>query len=195
MHVLPVVHDYLGRFPEVDVNCWFADRVVSLVDEGVDVAVRIGELPDSSLQAIRVGSVRQVLCASPAYLDSHGAPKRPEELVQHTTITASGLTSTPEWRFHEGDRALAVRLQPRLMSMTNEAAADSAVAGQGITRLPLYQIARAVREGALCLVLESFERPPLPIHVVHREGRHAAHRVRAFIDMAVDGLRDAARQW
>jgi DNA-binding transcriptional LysR family regulator len=79
--------------------------------------------------------------------------------------------------------------------MTNEAAADSAVAGQGITRLPLYQIARAVREGALCLVLESFERPPLPIHVVHREGRHAAHRVRAFIDMAVDGLRDAARQW
>ncbi|WP_373806764.1 LysR family transcriptional regulator [Delftia acidovorans] len=195
MHVLPVVHNYLGRFPEVDVNCWFVDRVVSLVDEGVDVAVRIGDLPDSSLQAIRVGSVRQVLCASPAYLASHGVPQRPEELAQHTTITASGLTSTPEWRFLEGDKALAVRLQPRLMSMTNEAAADCALAGQGITRLPLYQIAKPVQDGALRLVLEPFERPPLPIHVVHREGRHAAHRVRAFIDMAVDALRVAALRW
>ena len=195
MHVLPVVHDYLGRFPEVDVNCWFVDRVVSLVDEGVDVAVRIGDLPDSSLQAIRVGSVRQVLCASPAYLAGHGVPQRPEELAQHTTITASGLTSTPEWRFLEGDKALAVRLQPRLMSMTNEAAADCALAGQGITRLPLYQIAKPVQDGALRLVLEPFERPPLPIHVVHREGRHAAHRVRAFIDMAVDALRVAALKW
>lgn len=196
MHVLPVVHDYLARFPAVDVHCWFVDRVVNLVDEGVDVAVRIGDLPDSSLQAVRVGSVRQVLCASPGYLARHGTPQRPEELVQHTTITASGLTSTPEWRFHEGGTALAVRLQPRLLSMTNEAAADSALAGQGICRLPLYQIARPVREGALRLVLEPFERPPLPIHLVHRQGRHEAQRVRAFIDMAAQALRgDAALQW
>lgn len=195
MHVLPVVHDYLACFPGVDVNCWFVDRVVNLVDDGVDVAVRIGELPDSSLQAIRVGSVRQVLCASPDYLARHGTPRRPEELARHTTITASGLTSTPEWRFHASDGVVAVRLQPRLLSMTNEAAADSALAGQGITRLPLYQVAPAVREGSLCLLLEPFERPPLPIHVVHRQGRHAAHRVRAFIDMAVDALREAASRW
>ena len=195
MHVLPVVHDYLARFPEVDAHCWFVDRVVNLVDEGVDVAVRIGDLPDSSLQAVRVGSVRQVLCASPQYLSRHGTPQRPEALAQHATITASGLTSTPEWRFHEGGKSLAVRLQPRLMSLTNEAAADSALAGQGITRLPLYQVARPVREGALRLVLEPFERPPLPIHLVHRQGRHGAQRVRAFIDMAVDALRDAASRW
>lgn len=196
MHVLPVVHDYLGRFPGVDVNCWFVDRVVNIVDEGVDVAVRIGDLPDSSLQAVRVGSVRQVLCAAPDYLARHGTPQRPEALAQHTTITAAGLTATPEWRFHEDGKPLAVRLQPRLLSMTNEAAADSALAGQGICRLPLYQIARAVREGRLHLVLEPFERPALPIHLVHRQGPHAVHRVRAFIDMAVQALRaDAALQW
>ena len=189
MHVLPIVHDYLARFPEVDASCWFVDRVVNLVDEGVDVAVRIGELPDSSLQAVRVGRVRQVLCASPGYLDRQGTPGRPEELQQHTIVAAIGVTAMPEWRFFEGDKPLLVRLQPRLMSTTNEAAATSAAAGQGITRLPLYHVAQAVREGSLRLLLEEFERPALPIHVVHREGRHATRKVRAFIDMAVETLR------
>jgi DNA-binding transcriptional LysR family regulator len=193
MYVLPIVHRYLVQFAMVDVTCWFVDRVVNLVDEGVDLAVRIGDLPASSLQAVPVGRVRQVLCASPGYLARQGRPQRPEELVQHVVVASTGVTSTSEWRFHEGRRQVPVRLQPRLMVTTNEAAAASAEAGLGITRLPLYQIAQAVQEGRLELVLEAFERPPLPIHVVHREGRNAPHKVRAFIDMAIDTLRADTR--
>jgi DNA-binding transcriptional LysR family regulator len=190
MYVAPIVRRYLAQFPKVDVNCWFIDRMVNLVDEGVDVAVRLGELPDSSLQAVRVGRVRQVLCASPDYLRQHGAPQRPEDLLQHVTIFATGITPAPDWRFRDGGKPVTIRLQPRLSTTTNEAASESAAAGLGITRLPLYQVAQAVREGTLVLLLEDFERTAMPIHVVHREGRHATHRVRAFIDMAVEALRD-----
>ncbi|MBJ2154283.1 LysR family transcriptional regulator [Variovorax sp. IB41] len=193
MYVSPIVRAYLEQFPKVDINCWFMDRMVNLVDEGVDVAVRIGELPDSSLQAVKVGQVRQVLCASPDYLRRRGIPERPEELTAHVMIAATGITPTPEWRFRDGDKPVLVRLQPRLTATTNEAAAESAAAGLGITRLPLYQIAQAVEDGTLELVLEAFERPAVPIHVVHREGRHATHKVRAFIDMAVDALRSDPR--
>lgn len=186
MHVAPVVRDYLTQYPEVAIHCWFIDRKVNLVDEGVDVAVRIGELPDSSLQAIRVGNVRQVLCAAPAYLQRHGVPQRPEDLERHIIVTATGVTPTPEYRFRDD---LKIRLQPRMTTTTNESAAATAAAGFGITRLPLYQIAPALQRGELQLVLEAFERPPLPIHVVHREGRNATRKIRAFIDMTVDALR------
>ena len=193
MYVLPIVHQYLAQFAMVDVTCWFVDRVVNLVDEGVDLAVRIGDLPDSSLQAVQVGQVRQVLCAAPDYLARHGTPQRPEALAQHVVVAATGVSATSEWRFHEGRKQIPVRLQPRLMVTTNEAAAASAAAGLGITRLPLYQIAQAVQEGSLVLVLQAFERPPLPIHVVHREGRNATHKVRAFIDLAIAALQGDPR--
>lgn len=193
MYVLPVVYAYLARFTQVDMNCWFVDRVVNLVDEGIDLAVRIGDLPDSSLQAVPVGQVRQVLCAAPEYLAQHGTPQRPEDLVQHALVAATGVTATSEWRFHEGRRQIPVRVQARLTVTTNEAAAASAAAGMGLTRLPLYQVAQAVQEGRLVLLLEAFERPPMPIHVVHREGLNAPHKVRAFIDMAVATLRNDPR--
>lgn len=186
MHVAPVVRDYLTRYPEVTIHCWFIDRNVNLVDEGVDVAVRIGNLPDSSLQAIRVGQVRQVLCAAPQYLERHGVPQRPEDLEQHIIVTATGVTPTPEYRFRDD---LKVRLQPRMTTTTNDTAAASAVAGFGITRLPLYQIAPAVQRGELKLVLEDYERAALPIHVLHREGRNATLKIRSFIDMTVEALR------
>ena len=189
IHVAPIVRSYLGQYPEVDMQCWFLDRVVNLVDEGVDVAVRIGALPDSSLQATRVGRVRQVHCASPDYLARHGVPQRPEDLAAHVIVAATGVSPTLEWRFLDGGKPVPVRFQPRLSTNTNESAADAATAGFGITRLPIYHIARALQQGTLKLVLEEFERPALPIHVVHREGRHATRKVRAFIDMAVDTLR------
>jgi DNA-binding transcriptional LysR family regulator len=193
MYVLPIVQSYLAQFAMVDATCWFVDRVVNLVDEGVDLAVRIGDLPDSSLQAVQVGQVRQVLCAAPDYLAQHGVPQRPEALAQHLVVAATGVTPTTEWRFFEGRRQLPVRLQPRLTVSTNEAAAAAATAGMGITRLPLYQIAQAVQDGQLRLVLEDFERAALPIHVVHREGRNAPHKVRAFLDLAVATLRTDPR--
>ena len=189
LFVTPILVRYLQRFPEVDSQCLFLDRVVNVVEEGIDVAVRIGELPDSSLQAIRVGRVRRVLVAAPAYLHAHGLPERPEDLALHTIASASGVTPVSEWRFSDGGKPLLQRLQPRLRTTTNDSAIAAAVAGLGITRLLSYQVAEHLRSGALQVLLQDFETAPLPVHVVHHEGRRATHKVRAFIDMAVQTLR------
>jgi len=189
LHVAPILVRYLQQYPEVDAQCLFVDRVVNVVEEGVDVAVRIGELPDSSLQATRVGRVRRVLVAAPAYLEAQGVPRRPEELARHAIVSASGVTPVSEWRFNEGGKPLLQRLQPRLRTTTNDSAIAAAVAGLGITRLLSYQVAAHVRSGALQILLETFEGAPLPVQVVHHEGRRATRKVRAFIDLAVDTLR------
>lgn len=189
LHVTPILVHYLQQYPEVDAQCLFLDRVVNVVEEGIDVAVRIGELPDSTLQATRVGRVRRVLVAAPAYLKSHGLPLRPEDLARHTIVSASGVTPVSEWRFNDGGRPLLQRLQPRMRTTTNDSAIAAAVTGLGLTRLLSYQVAAHVRSGALQVVLEDFEAAPLPVHVVHHEGRRATRKVRAFIDLAVDMLR------
>lgn len=193
MHLMPVVLDYLTRYPEVNVNCWFLDRVVNMVDEGADVAVRIGELPGSSLQAIAVGGVRRVLCAAPAYLDRYGVPERPEDLAGHTTIQASGVSPAPEWRFTADQQSLVVPIQPRMITTTNDSAIAAAVAGLGVTRLLSYQVARELEAGALKIVLADYEPAALPVHVVHREGRHANQKVRSFLDLAIETLR--TKRW
>lgn len=190
LHVTPVMTEYLQRYPEVTASCWFLDRVVNLTDEGVDVAVRIGELPDSSLQAVRVGSVRRVICGAPAYLAAHDEPRQPEDLLGHTLISANAVTPAPEWRFKVEGEVRAVRLAPRMQTTTNDSAIAAAVGGFGLTRLMSYQVDGLVRSGALQLVLEPFERAALPVHLVHREGRHASHKARAFIDLAVERLRE-----
>jgi DNA-binding transcriptional LysR family regulator len=187
--VTPVLTEYLAAYPEVQASCWFLDRVVNLVDEGVDVAVRVGELPDSSLQAIRVGQVRRVIVASPDYLARSAPLRAPEQLVEHRIVSANGVTPQPEWRLQRQGEPLLVPLQPRISSTSNEAALQAARLGFGVTRLLSYQVADAVRAGELQILLTDFEPPPLPVHVVHREGRHAAKKVRAFIDLAVERLR------
>jgi len=193
LYVTPILVSYLQRFPEVDAQCLFLDRVVNVVEEGIDVAVRIGELPDSSLQAVRVGGVRRVLVASPAYLQARGVPRRPEELVDHTIVSAAGVNPVSEWRFSDAGKSLVQRLQPRMRTTTNDSAIAAALAGLGITRLLSYQVAAHVRAGALQPVLEEFQAAPLPVHVVHHEGRRATQKVRAFVDLAVQRLRgDAA---
>ncbi|MGM9513471.1 LysR family transcriptional regulator [Roseateles sp. DB2] len=189
LFVTPVVAEYLQRYPEVTASCWFLDRVVNMVDEGVDIAVRIGELPDSSLQAIRVGRVRRVICAAPDYLARHGTPQTPDELTTHTIVSASGVTPTPEWRLVENGAPKLVKLQPRMTTTTNDSAVAAAVAGFGLTRLLSYQVAEHVREGRLQIVLSEFETAPLPVHLVHREGRHASQKARAFLDLAIERLR------
>lgn len=189
LYVTPILVSYLQQFPEVDAQCLFLDRMVNVVEEGIDVAVRIGELPDSSLQATRVGRVRPVLVAAPSYLKAHGVPLRPQDLADHTIVSASGVSPVSEWRFNDAGKPLLQRMQPRLSTTTNDSAIAAAVAGLGITRLLSYQVAEQVRRGALQVVLQEFEAAPLPVHVVHHEGRRATQKVRAFIDLAVQTLR------
>ena len=189
LYVAPILVDYLQRYPEVEAQCLFLDRVVNVVEEGIDVAVRIGELPDSSLQATRVGRVRRVLVASPAYLKARGVPLRPEALTEHTIVSASAVTPVSEWRFNDAGRPLLQRLHPRMRTTTNDSAIAAAVAGLGITRLLSYQVAAHLKTGALHILLEDFEGAPLPVHVVHHEGRRATQKVRSFIDLAVETLR------
>ncbi|MCF8208688.1 MAG: LysR family transcriptional regulator [Rhodoferax sp.] len=192
MYVTPIVTEYLNRYPEVSASCLFLDRVVNLLDEGADVAVRIGELPDSTMQAIRVGQVRRVICASPQYLAEHGIPISPDDLQAHTIISASRVTPNPEWKLVENGVPRSIRLQARMITTTNDSALAAAVGGFGVTRLLSYQVAEYLRAGKLKTVLPDFEPNALPVHVVHREGRQAPQRVRAFLDLAIERLRQGA---
>jgi DNA-binding transcriptional LysR family regulator len=190
MFVTPVVVEYLRRFPEVNVSALFVDRVVNLIEEGLDVGVRIGHLPDSSLQAIRVGQVRSVLCASPAYLDEAGMPYAPGDLGGHTLIAGSSVSSPVDWKFMNQGQTRSLKVSPRLVVSTIDATVEAACRGLGVARVLSYQIAPLVAAGQLQIVLESFEMPALPIHVIHREGRQSAAKVRSFVDMVVQRLRD-----
>ena len=187
--IAPVVTEYLQRYPEVQASCWFLDRVVNLLEEGADVAVRIAELPDSSLQAVRVGRVRRVICAAPAYLEQHGTPLTPDDLAEHTIVVASPVTPTAEWHLRQAGALRTVKIQPRLTTTTNDSAVAVAVSGFGLTRLLSYQVADQLRDGRLKIVLSEFEPAAVPVHVVHREGRYAAQKVRAFLDLAIERLR------
>lgn len=191
MYVTPIVMAYLRRYPETEVECRFADRVVNMMDEGVDVAVRIGQLQDSSYQAIPVGQVRRVLCASPGYLEQHGTPLVPAELKQHVIVSANGVTPSQDWRFMKDDTPTVVRVQPRLAVMSNDEAIIAALDGFGITRVLSYMVAPHLSDGRLVEVLRTHETAVLPVHVMQHEGRHAARKVRAFLDMAINELRGA----
>ena len=188
--VAPIVTEYLQHNAEVVASCWFLDRVVNMLDEGADVGVRIGELPDSSMQATAVGRVRRVICASPEYLEQHGVPTKPTDLQAHTIISATAVTPTSEWRMVEKGESRTIKLQPRMTTTSNDSALAASLRGFGITRLLSYQVAEFVRDGRLKLVLGEFELPPLPVHVVHREGVHASKKARAFIDLVVERLRE-----
>lgn len=188
IYVLPILTEYLDRHPAVSIRGLFLDRVVNIVEEGIDVAVRIGHLPDSGMAALRVGAVRRVVCGAPDYFARHGIPADPGELARHRIIAPTGATASLDWRFGPG-ASRSVTVQPRLACNTNAAAIAAAVAGWGITRLLSYQVAGLVAEGRLQRVLADFEEEPLPIHVIHPEGRRAAARVRGFVDLAVERLR------
>lgn len=187
--VMPCIVDYLQAYPQVDVSAYFLDRVVNLVEEGMDVAVRIGPLPDSGLRAMRVGQVRRLLCASPQYLERHGVPAHPEALAGHTLITASGVSPQAQWRFGPAQAPTLVQIKPRLTVTSNDAAIVAATAGLGIARLLSYQVADELATGRLRVVLEAHEEAPWPIHVLHRESKYGSAKVRTFIDRLVEHLR------
>ncbi|KQO76175.1 LysR family transcriptional regulator [Agrobacterium tumefaciens] len=188
MFVLPVVTEYLDEYPDVIGRCLFLDRVVNIVDEGIDVSIRIGHLPDSGFSAIRVGSVKRVICGSPDYFDRNGVPLTPSDLSRHRIVASTSAWSSLEWRFGSEQKTV-VHVSPRLFTSTNEAAISTAVKGWGLTRVLSYQIAPELERGQLQTVLADYEEEPLPIHVVHPDGRHASAKVRSFVDFAVAKLR------
>lgn len=191
MHIAPLVLEFLGQHEKVTVRTYFVDRIVHLHDEGYDVAVRIAALPDSSLVAVRVGSVRRVVVAAPSYLAARGTPRTPAGLGKHDAIGLTGAGwRNPIWSFGTG-RAAQQTPQPRvrLLVSSNEVAIDAAVAGHGLARVLSYQVAAELAAGKLELVLEAHEPPPIPVHLVHPEGRKAAAKVRAFVELAAERLR------
>jgi len=187
--ITPIVTEYLEQHPKVSATCWFLDRLVNMVEEGVDVAVRIAELPDSSLQAISVGRMRVVTCASPGYLARRGTPCTLADLASHNIVSAGAVAPGHELRFRQDGRSRVLKMQPRLATTTNESAVTAAVAGFGLTQQMLYKVAEPLARGELQQVLGDFEPPALPVHVLHREGRFASRRVRAFLDLAIERLR------
>jgi DNA-binding transcriptional LysR family regulator len=190
VHLGPIAVAFLKAYPDIDLRLRLADHVMSLVDERIDVAVRIGPLADSTLVAVPVGTIRRVVCASPSYFAARGAPRSPAELARHDCITFEGIASPRAWSF-PGAREPAVPVRSRLAVNSAEAAVDAAVAGLGVAHLLSYQAAEPVRRGALVLALEDFEPPAVPVHVVHAGQRPLALKVRAFLDFLVPRLRTA----
>ena len=189
IYVMPVITAYQLAFNETTVSALFVDRVVNLVEEGLDVGIRIGALPNSSLRAIRVGQVRRVVCASPAYLKKFGSPKSPAELVDHRIIAATSVSAGSEWTFAKGKEKIGVKLKPQILVNTNDGALQAATDGFGLTRLISYQVANELTAGTIKTVLTEYEEASLPVHVIHREGRHRSAKVRSFTDLAVETLR------
>jgi DNA-binding transcriptional LysR family regulator len=190
MYVMPEIVAYLQQFPATEVSALFVDRVVNLLEEGVDVALRIGELGDSSHNALRVGSVRRVLCASPEYIARFGEPVHPDALPDHELIVATNLGMDIEWRFNQSGKLFTVRIRPRLNVTSIDSAIEAAVRGFGITRVMSYQVAQEVAQGRLKILLHEFEPPIVPVHILHREGRYSSAKIRSFIDFMAERLRD-----
>jgi DNA-binding transcriptional LysR family regulator len=190
--VAPILRDYLDAFPAVTARALFVDRNVNLLDEGLDVAVRIGSLPDSSLLARRVGNVRHVVVAAPAYVAQHGRPETPADLVAHRLIYGASVDARPIWVFSRSGRPQTQRLKPRLTINTLEAAIAAAEDGWGITRVLSYQVADALAAGRLVEMLADFEDRLLPIHLLQAEGRRAAAKIRSFIDFTAGRLQGEA---
>ena len=188
IHLSPVLTDFLDRFPGVSADVLMIDRVVNLVEEGFDIAVRIGPMPSSGLTAVRVGEVRRVVCGSPDYFARYGCPDHPRDLAAHRVISAAPATPSRDWRFgREGE--VPVKVEPQLTVSSLAAAIEIARRGWGLCRVLSYQIDRDLADGTLQTVLQDAEPEPLPIHLVHVEGRRAAAKVRAFIEFAAERLR------
>lgn len=189
LHIVPVVAEFLAQYPEIRIKLLLTDRVIHLMEEQVDVALRIGELPDSTLMASRVGTVRSVVCGSPAYLAQRGVPARPEELAAHDCISFDVLESRRAWVFGEGTSTMSVPVISRLEVNTAEAAIAAATLGAGMVRVLSYQVADAVANGALDVVLQNYEPAPLPVSLVHKGQTPLPRKLRAFLDFAAPRLR------
>jgi DNA-binding transcriptional LysR family regulator len=186
LHVSPVMTAYLARYPEVSGELRLSDRMINLVEDGVDLAVRIGHLADSSLVARHVGEMRRIVVASSAYLKARGEPRTPAAVASHDTIQFGATTAPPDWRFVEDGREVRVACTPRLATNSADAAIQYAEQGGGLTRVLAYQAADAIKAGRLRVVLKKFEQPVLPIHVVYPTSRLLSAKVRTFVDLVTE---------
>jgi len=186
LHVSPVMNAYLKRYRDVSADLRLEDRMINLVEEGVDLAVRIGHLADSSLVARHVGDMRRIIVASPGYLKSRGEPKRPQDTAAHDTIQFGATSASTEWRFVDSGNEVRLNFAPRLSTNSADAGIQYAESGGGLTRVMAYQAAEAIKRGRLKIVLAKFEQPPLPIHIVYPTSRLLSAKVRTFIDLVVE---------
>jgi DNA-binding transcriptional LysR family regulator len=186
LHVSLLMSAYLKRYPEVSGELRLSDRVINLVEDGVDLAVRIGHLADSSLVARQLGEMRRIVVASPGYLRQRGEPKTPAAIASHQTIQFGVMTAAPDWRFVENGREIRVACTPRFVTNSSDAAIQYAEQDGGLTRVLAYQAADAIKARRLKIVLAKFEQPPLPIHIVYPTSRLLSAKVRTFIDLAAE---------
>src|SRR5258707_796520 len=186
LHVSPVMSAYLARYPEVSGELRLSDRMINLVEDGVDLAVRIGHLADSSLVARQVGEMRRIIVASPAYLKQSGEPDTPQAVASHQTIQFDATAASPDWRFVDHGREIRVAATPRFTTNSADAAIQYAEQGGGLTRVLAYQAAEAIKAGRLKVVLAKFEQPPLPIHIVYPTSRLLSAQVRTVVDLVVE---------
>jgi DNA-binding transcriptional LysR family regulator len=192
LHILPVVTAFLAAYPEINVRLLLSDRNLHLVEEHLDMAVRIGQLPDSSMIATRIGSMRTIVCASPKLLAGRGVPEKPDDLAALPCVNFDFPSPNSAWPFRskEVKRSIDVSIRPRLSVSTAEAAVWAAAQGVGVTRMLHYQCADAVRDGSLRMILTDFEPEPLPVHLIHAERGALASKMRVFLDFAAPRLRE-----
>jgi DNA-binding transcriptional LysR family regulator len=191
LRLAPVVAAFLAEHPAVEIDLVLLDRVVDLVEEGIDAALRIGQLPESSLVALRVGATTRVVCAAPSYLARAGIPQAPSDLARHRCIGFSGLAPGNEWSFGVS-RPERIAFRPALSTNQIDVAIDACVRGLGCVQLLGYQVEALLAAGRLRRVLEAFESTPLPIHLVYPQARFLSANVRAFVDFAAPRLRTPA---
>jgi DNA-binding transcriptional LysR family regulator len=191
LHIVPVVNEFLAKFAQINVQLTLSDTTLNLVDEHIDLAVRIGELPDSAMVATKVGEIRRVVCGSPGYFAAHGTPKTPDDLGEHMCVTFTAIASGMTWVFGPGDGQATKGVRPlcRLKINTAEAAIDAAVAGVGVTNVLSYQVTQPIAEGKLRVVLQDYEPDPIPVHLVHTGQTLVPLKTRRFIEYAVPRLR------
>jgi DNA-binding transcriptional LysR family regulator len=189
MHLVPILAEFLDAYPEISVRLVLGERILSLSEEHVDLALRIGVLPDSRLMALRLGSAVRVVCASPSYLDRRGTPATPDDLAGHDCINYEGFQAPDVWTFARGQTDIAIPVRSRLVVSTVEAACDAARTGIGLTRTFSYHIASSIEAGTLTTVLDEYRSSSLPISFVYRAGRFLPLKLRAFLDFASPRLK------
>jgi DNA-binding transcriptional LysR family regulator len=188
LHIAPIVHEFLAAYPDVSVRLILLDGVIDLVEAHVDVALRIGHLPDSALVARRLGDVRWLFCASPEYLDRRGKPDHPLAIAGHDCIAFEGLQRLRDWPFVEDGKARSIALQPRFSVNTADAVIDATSAGLGISRVMSYQAADVINRGRVSPILAPFWTPPIPVHLVYGQRQQQPLKLRAFLDFVTPRL-------